>query len=144
MTTPFYSDQTKAGGGIQPRAGLGLCSISGSYTMLAAFLDEDIVHLVKIPAGATILELILDVPPLTDQADVTWDLGDGTDSGRFISGGTAGRSSAGAIVRTTVVGSSQYKYTAENTIQFKIKTVPGVTAVTDGTIKLTALYTMDP
>src|SRR3989304_9872974 len=144
MTTPSYRGQTKAGGGIQPGAGLGLCSISGSYTMLAAFLDEDIVHLVKIPAGATILELILDVPPLTGQADVTWDLGDGTDSGRFISGGPAGRSSAGAIVRTTVVGSSQYKYTAENTIQFKIKTVPGATAVTAATIKLTALYTMDP
>jgi hypothetical protein len=88
--------------------------------------------------------LILDVPALTDQADVTWDLGDSDTTGRFISGGTAGRSSAGAIVRTTVVGSSQYKYTVDTFIQFQIKTVPGATAVTDGTIKLTAIYTMDP
>jgi hypothetical protein len=112
--------------------------------MLAAFIDEDIVHLVKIPAGATILELILDVPALTDQADVTWDLGDADASGRFITAGTAGRSSTGAIVRLTVTGSSQYPYTVDNTIQFKIKTVPGATAVTNGVIKLTAIYSMDP
>ena len=144
MTTPFYSADCAAGSGIQPRAGIGLCSVSGSYTMLAAFLDEDIVHLVKMPKGATLLDLILDVPALTDQADVTWDLGDSDSSGRFITGGTAGQSSTGAIVRLTLVGSSQYAYTADNTIQFKIKTVPGATAVTDGTIKLTAIYTMDP
>jgi hypothetical protein len=111
--------------------------------MLAAFLDEDIVHLVKMPKGATLLDLILDVPALTDQADVTWDLGDSDVSGRFITAGTAGQSSAGGIVRLTLAGSSQYAYTADNTIQFKIKTVPGVTAVTNGTIKLTAFYTFD-
>ena len=144
MTTPFYSADCAAGSGIQPRAGIGLCSVSGSYTMLAAFLDEDIVHLGKMPKGATLLEVILDVPALTDQADVTWDLGDSDSSGRFITAGTAGRSSAGAIVRLTLAGGSQYVYTADNTIQFKIKTVPGATAVTDGTIKLTAIYTMDP
>ena len=143
MTTTFYSARTTPGSGIQPRAGLGLCAVSGSYTMLAAFLDEDVVNLVKVPAGAKVLELILDVPPLTDQADVTWDLGDATVTGRFISGGTAGRSSTGAIVRLTVVGSSQYAYTVDTFIQFQIKTVPGATAVTDGTIKLTVIYTMD-
>jgi len=144
MTTPFYSARTTPGAGVQPRAPIGLCSVSGSYTMLAAFLDEDVVNLVKVPAGATVLELILDVPALTDQADVTWDLGDSDTTGRFISGGTAGRSSAGAIVRTTVVGSTQYKYTVDTFIQFQIKTVPGATAVTNGVIKLTAIYTMDP
>ncbi len=143
MTTPFYSAKTTVGNGVQPRAGLGLCSVSGSYTMLAAFLDEDVVNLVTVPKGATVLEVILDVPPLTDQADVTWDLGDADTTGRFISGGTAGRSSAGAIVRLTVVGSSQYAYTADTMIQFQIKTVPGATAVTDGVIKLTVIYTMD-
>jgi len=144
MTTPFYSADCTTGSGVVPRTNLGLNSVSGSYTMLAAFIDEDIVHLVKIPAGATILELILDVPALTDQADVTWDLGDADASGRFITAGTAGRSSTGAIVRLTVTGSSQYPYTVDNTIQFKIKTVPGATAVTNGVIKLTAIYSMDP
>lgn len=144
MTTPFYSADCTTGSGVVPRANIALNSVSGSYTMLAAFLDEDIVHLVKIPAGATILELILDVPALTDQADVTWDLGDADSSGRFITAGTAGRSSTGAIVRCTLAGGTQHEYTADNTIQFRIKTVPGATAVTNGTIKLTAIYSMDP
>ena len=144
MTTPFYSPRCTPNTGVQPRSGIGLLSVSGSYTMLAAFLDEDVVNLVKVPAGATILELILDVPALTDQADVTWDLGDADTTGRFIAAGTAGRSSAGAIVRITVTGSSQYKYTVDTFIQFQIKTVPGATAVTDGVIKLTAIYTLDP
>ena len=143
MTTPFYSPRTTPYSGVQPRAGLGLCAVSGTYTMLAAFLDEDVVNLVKVPKGATVLELILDVPALTDQADATWDLGDADTTGRFISGGTAGQSSAGAIVRLTVVGSSQYAYTEDTLIQFQIKTVPGATAVTDGVIKLTVIYTMD-
>jgi hypothetical protein len=143
MTTPFYSTKTATGSGVQPRTNLALCSVSGTYTMLAAFLDEDVVNLVTVPAGATVLEVILDVPALTDQADVTWDLGDATVTGRFILAGTEGRSSLGAIVRLSVVGSSQYAYTADTKIQFKIKTVPGATAVTNGTIKLTVIYTMD-
>jgi hypothetical protein len=142
MTTPFYSSRTTPGSGVQPRTPLGLCSVSGEYTTLVDLIDEDVINLVKLPAGATVLEVILDVPPLTDAASGAWDLGDATVTGRFIAGGTAGQSSTGAIVRLTVVGSSQYKYTVDTFIQFQVKTVPGATQA-QGTIKLTVIYTMD-
>lgn len=144
MASIFYSPRTTPGSGVSVRQGLGLQAVSDSYTMLVAFVDEDVVNLVKVPGGATILELILDVPALTDQADVTWDLGDADTTGRYIAGGILGRSSAGGIARITVTGSSQYKYTVDTFIQFQIKTVPGATAVTDGVVKLSAIYTMDP
>jgi hypothetical protein len=52
MTTPFYSADCAAGSGINLGPALGSVLVQ-LYTMLAAFLDEDIVHLVKIPKNAT-------------------------------------------------------------------------------------------
>ena len=56
----------------------------------------------------------------------------------------------GAICSATAMGpgSAAHRFAlrcARDTfIQFQIKTVPGATAVTNGVIKLTAIYTMDP
>jgi hypothetical protein len=149
MTTPFYSASCKAGSGVQPRAGIALCSVTGSYDFIAAFVDEDIVKLVKIPKGATIIDVIMAVPALTNQADVVWAVGDdqaATDAAneRFITGATKGRSSAGGVDRLNVPSGHGYKYTVDANIIFHITTVPGATAVTSGTITLTVLYTMDP
>ena len=146
MASTFQSAKAKAG--IPARAGLGICSVSGSYTFLAALVDEDIIEMVKIPAGATILDWILDIPAtgLDTGTAIVWCLGDGTTEARFFTGAVQGRSSAGAIVRPgdtgKVVGSTQYQYTAEDTIDFKVKTAP-TTGVAEGTMKLTVFYTMD-
>jgi len=146
MASTFQSAKAKTG--IPARAGLGICSVSGSYTFLAALVDEDIIEMVKIPAGATILDWILDIPAtgLDTGTAIVWALGDGTTEARYVTGAVQGRSSAGALVRPgstgSVVGSSQFKYTAEDTIDFKVKTAP-TTGVAEGTMKLTVFYTMD-
>jgi hypothetical protein len=147
MASTFQSAKAKAG--IPARAGIGICSVSGEYTFLAALVDEDIIEMVKIPAGATILDWVLDIPAtgLDTGTAIVWCLGDGTTEDRFFTGAVQGRSSAGAIVGPGstgfVLGSTQYKYTAEDTIDFKVKTAP-TTGVASGTMKLTVLYTMDP
>jgi hypothetical protein len=60
MTTPFYSSDCAVGSGVQPRANLGLCSVSGTYSPTTILLTADVIHMVKIPAGATVLDVILD------------------------------------------------------------------------------------
>ena len=147
MASTFQSAKAKAG--IPARTGLGICSVSGSYTFLAALVDEDVIEMVKIPAGATILDWLLDIPAtgLDTGTAIVFDLGDGASTGRFATGCVQGRSSAGALVRPgstgSVVGATQYQYTAEDTIDFHVTTAP-TTGVAEGILKLTVFYTMDP
>ena len=60
MTTPFYSSDCAVGSGVQPRANLGLCSVSGTYSPTTILLTGDVIHMVKIPAGATTRNSIRD------------------------------------------------------------------------------------
>ncbi len=148
MASTLYSDACTAYSGVQPRSGLGFCSVSGTYTFLAALVDEDVIQLVKIPAGATILDWILDIPAtgLDTGTAIVFDLGDASSTGRFATGCVQGRSSAGAIVRPGstggVPGSTQYAYTADDTIDFHVTTAP-TTGVASGVLKLTVFYTFD-
>ena len=143
MTTPFYSAKTLSGGGIQPRAGLELCSVSGVYTVLATLLTADVFHMVKVPAGATVLDVILDVSDLdaTTGDELTLSVGYTGALEAFISQATVGQ--AGGIVRLPVPGGSQKHFAAEDTIQVSA-TAGAEEAQATGTIKLTVLYTMDP
>ena len=148
MASTLYSADCTAGSGIQPRSGIGFCTVSGEYTFLAALVINDVIQLVKIPAGAIILDWILDIPAsgFDTGTAVVWGLGDGTTPGRFATACIQGRSSAGAIVRPSstgsVPGSTQYEYTADDTIDLKVTTGP-TTGVASGTLKLTVFYTFD-
>jgi len=129
---------------------LGICSVSGAFNIATvgegggvAFVDEDVVQMVKIPKGATVLDVIVDVPALESSTALRWSLGDGDSESRYILTNSTGISSAGGIVRLAVAGGSQYAYTEDDTIDFKIKTVASGTPVTVGIIKATVLYTMD-
>lgn len=148
MTTPFYSEQCTTGSGVSARADLGITTAVGHYHWLTALIDEDVIHLVKVPAGATILDVICSITPTTDQTDGRWAVGDNvaaTDAAqeRFITGATSGNSSTGGTTRLNVPTGLGYKYTVDAMISFHVTTVPGVTAVTTGTVSLTVLYTMD-
>jgi len=154
MAVTYYSPDCRSGNNVVPRARLGMCSVSGAFNIETvgegggvAFVDEDVVQMVKIPAGATILDFVVDVPPLESSTALRWSLGDGDSESRFVLNSSVGISSAGGIVRPGstggVVGSTQYAYAADDTIDFKIKTVASGTPVTTGIIKLTVFYTMD-
>jgi len=141
MTTPFYSASCLSGSGIQPRASLGLCSVSGSYDIAATLLTADVIHMVKIPAGATVLDVLLDAGDMDSATSLTLSVGYTGALNAFIDGSTVGR--AGGIARLSVVGGTQKNFAADDTIQVSAKAGAGG-ADTSGTIKLTVLYTMDP
>jgi len=143
MTTPFYSPSCTPGSGIQPRADLGFGTVSDSYTVEATLLTADVFHMVKVPAGATVLDVILDVSDLdaTTGDELILSVGYTGALEAFISQATVGQ--AGGIVRLSVPGGSQKHFAAEDTIQVSA-TAGAEEAQATGTIKLTVLYTMDP
>lgn len=143
MATTFYSADCAAGSGIQPRAGLNLCTVSASYALAAALELDDLIHMVKIPAGATLLDVILDVPDLdTDVTpELTLSVGYTEALTALINASTIGQ--GGGIVHLSEPGGSQKLFAAEDTIQISVTAAPATGAAT-GTLKLTAIYTMDP
>jgi hypothetical protein len=143
MASTLYSSDCAVGSGIQPRAGIGLCTVSATYALAAALELDDLIHMVKIPAGATLLDVILDVPDLdTDVSPaITLSVGYTGELEAFISQDTVGQ--AGGIVRLSVPGGSQTLFAAEDTLQISATAAPATGAAT-GTLKLTAIYTMDP
>lgn len=140
MTTPFYSNKCLVGGGIQPRAGLDLIAVAASYTVAAIPLTADIFHMVKVPAGATLVDLLLDTTALDAGSNITLSVGYTGALEAFISQSTVAQ--AGGVARLSVAGGSQKFFAAEDTIQVSV-TLQGATTAA-GTIKLTVYYTMDP
>jgi hypothetical protein len=139
MTTPFYSASCKAGSGVQPKANLALCAVTDKYTVAAVPLTADVIHMVKIPAGATVLEVILATTDLDAGTDLLLSVGYTGELTAFIDSSAVGQ--AGGVARANGVGLG-HKFTANDTIQVSV-TLQGAT--TDaGTICLSVLYTMDP
>jgi len=102
--------------------------------------------MVKIPSGATVLDVILSVDDLDSGTDCVLAVGDGGDVDRFISGSTIGQGGGtvglgSGITGATAAAAAGYTYTSNDTIDIKVTTAPAGGGV--GTIVLTVLYTMD-
>lgn len=121
------------------RTGTGFVSVTGSIDITEVLVTGDVFHMVQIPAGATLLDLTLDVPALDAGTDLTLSVGYTGALEAFISQSTVGQ--AGGIAKLSVAGGSQTAFAAEDTIQVSV-TLGGATIDT-GTIKLTVYYTMD-
>lgn len=129
----------KAATTAQPRAGIGICSATAEYNLTAALALNDVINMVKIPAGATIFDLIL----VSDDLDtngaptITFDVGDSAAPSYYILASTIGQTSG--IER---IAAHPKTYTAEDMLSVKVSAGPATGAVA-GNISLTALYTMD-
>ena len=140
MATTFTAD--KVASTVQSRAGDDITAVYSTYAITAAFVINDVVQMCKVPAGATILEVTLGVDALDTSTGVVVAVGDGSTADRFITASTIGRSSANGIVRTNNRLGTNYLYTAEDTIDFKVTTAATGTASTSGNIDVTVIYTM--
>lgn len=140
MASTFKS--AKCADGVQPRCGIGVTSVSGEYSIAAALVINDVIQMVKIPKGATILDMVLAADDLDTNVSpaITLDVGDGTTADRFIAASTIAQ--GGGVARLGQVDGVQFTYTADDTIDVKVKAAPG-TGATEGHIRLTVLYTMD-
>lgn len=137
MTT-LYSDKCSitAGSILPAKSDLGVISVTGTYTLPASGLAAlDTIQMVKVPAGAMIIDLHYTTSGAT-AATSTTAIGDGSSTGRFIA---AASTTAAVFLRQNVVGSAGYIYTVEDTIDAYLATFNTVTA---GTIlRLTVTYT---
>lgn len=120
-----------------------VCSTTGTYTISAALVINDVIRMVKVPAGATILEVILS----SDDNDtagpaLVYGVGDSGSTTRFISTCLAGQVAGNLVVcRTNTVAGVGYLEAAEEYISVNVTTAP-TTSTTTGTLNLNVLYTM--
>jgi hypothetical protein len=140
MASTLTSDAVASG--VQARAHLHEHTIVAKYTVAAALVLNDVIQMVKIPAGAKIVDLTLSCTDLDTNGTpaIVLDVGDGSDTDRFIDGSTIGQ--AGGIARLDQHGGHGYAYSAEDTIDVLVQVAPA-TGATSGTITLTVKYTME-
>lgn len=132
----FDSDKTVST--VQARGGIDITAVTGTYTVGANLSANDVIQMVKIPAGATVLEVIASASASV-AAISTGEVGDGGDTDRYILSGDIGKAGA-SLSRLNAATGHGYKYSSEDTIdiKFTVQTTPTTGAV----LKLTAFYTM--
>lgn len=154
MATTYVS--TKCGTGTQPRvdvhddtafcefdiaAAVGTAANGGGGAGGTAFVINDIVQMVKVQNGTMILGVLLSVDALDSSTGIVTAVGDGTTADRFITGATIGRSAAAGVQALNNHAGHLYRYTADDTIDFKVTTAATGTASTSGKIRLSVRLT---
>lgn len=140
--TTFTSSQ--AASTVNPRTcENGLCYACGSYEITAALVVNDVMQMVRVPAGAYIQEITLQSDDLdTAGPAIVLDVGDGSATGRFIDGCLSAQVAANDVVcRINVMDGLNYTYAAEDTIDVLVETAP-TTGTTSGTVVLCVVYGM--
>lgn len=140
MTT-FLSNKAQAG--IQPKfTASNSIPVYASYAFASAPSANDIVQMMTIPAGATIVSVVLD----SDQIDtngtptMSFDVGDAANPTRYLSASTLPRTGGAAVAN--VAAAYGYQYSANTPLQVKVHAAAATFAA--GTVRLLVEYTMDP
>lgn len=133
------NNATKAGSGVQPRAGNDITAVWESYTLASATLN-DTYTMCKIPAGATVLDVVFSSADVDSNGTPTvkFDVGDSGSATRFISATTVGQ--AGGVARMDQAGGHLKTYTADDTVIVKINTASATFQA--GAIKVGVIYSM--
>lgn len=121
-------------------------SVTETYTFLAAQALNDVIQMVKIPSGATVLDVILSCDDIDSNGSpaVTLDVGDGSDTDRFIAVSTIGQTGGTARLGSGITDDTchGYTYTADDTIDVLIHAAPATAVYSGKSISMTVLYTM--
>ena len=121
---------------VPAKHGIETITVFTEFTVNTALVANDIVQLVKIPAGAVVTELTVSCSGSLGST-LTAEFGDGNDTDRYIVSATFGQGAA-SFVRLgahTGLGASQ---TVEDTIDMKVNTAASGT--TGATIRCAAQY----
>ena len=147
VTTQAFAATTytsaQAASTINPRTCMGVCYASGTYEIGAALVINDVIQMVRVPAGAYIIEVTLETDDLdTGGPAIVLDVGDGSVTDRFIDACLSAQVVANDVVcRINQMDGLNYTYAAEDTIDVIVATAP-TTSTTTGTILLTVTYGM--
>lgn len=133
----------------------GVFTISGEYALSATLASADIIRMVKIPDGVTVLSIDYSGPDLDPDSAATamlFNVGDGLDTNRFaesLAAGGAGTRRIGDSNLTNGIQSMPYTYDFSDndpdgfdTIDIEVIAFSG-TGTAVGTLKMTAHCTAD-
>lgn len=135
---------TKAGSGVQPRAThMGINSATATQTIATALTASDVIEMIKVPAGARVIDCILVAGDLDTGATpaIVLEVGDGDDRDRWIDGSTVGQ--AGGVARNNVATGVDHTYATDDTVDVFVLTAPQ-TGATGVVVTLTVFYTLHP
>lgn len=117
----------------------GVISKTGSYKITTALnKTANVFQMVKVPAGATVLDVILYAPQIDSSTGQSIGVGDGDSTSYYLAAETTVGRAAGSTRGKAFVPK---KYTEEDTIDIIL--TAGATTAVEGTVHLTVLYTMD-
>lgn len=108
---------------------------------------NDIIQMIPVSKGTTVLDLILTVEDIdtNGSATVVFDVGDGDDVDRYMDGITTGQAGGvatiGASVAAAAVDGVFFTYTADDTIDIKVVTAAATKAA--GVVTLVAILSME-
>lgn len=117
-------------------------SYSIGATANPALSSGDVLQMVRVPSGASILGVQLVVDQLSG-GNYTFTIGDGNSAARYFGSISSGSTSAimGFTNAAFVASSMGYSYSAEDTIDITVGTA--TTATASGVVRLVVSYTLD-
>lgn len=127
-------------------AGVGVGSqevvVYATYALTAALALNDVIQMVPVPSGATITGVTIGATDLDTGGSpaIVLDVGDGSDTDRFIDGATVGQ--AGGSSSTLAVAGFGYQYTSDDTVDVLVQVAPA-TGATSGTISIRVAYVLN-
>jgi hypothetical protein len=112
-----------------------------SYSITTAFVLNDVIEMLRVPAGARITGVTLKTSDLDTSTGIVLDVGDAADTDRLIDGATIGQT--GGTTSSLVSSTGQfYKYTSETVISVLVQVAATGTAATSGTVELAVSYVL--
>lgn len=118
------------------RAGVQTITQTSNYTVVTNLTTADTIQMLKIPAGATIQEVIFSATASVGSTG-SLSVGDGGATARFLASAAY---TAAALNRLGVAAGHGYVYTAADTID--VTAVSIATPVTGAILTLTVIYTL--
>ena len=122
--------------GIQPKGlRVGLCEVSGFYSIVGSISATTTVQMVKVPAGAT--PVLIQVAN-TNAGDSALLVGDGNSTGRYRAAATLSSGQGYVLCNIPAI---PYIYSVDDTIDILISTASATTL--GGALYLRAIFSMD-
>lgn len=140
----FTADEAAATAPAKGEGMSGNCKVVvAEYEITAALALNDVVQMVKVPAGAIVSNVVLSTDDLDTNGTpaIVLDVGDGGDTDRYIDGSTVGQAGGTTDSSSLAIGGLGYTYTDEDTVDVLVQAAPA-TGASSGTIKLIVSYTI--
>lgn len=126
---------SKVAASVMARGDIDITSVTAEFAIPTGFATNDVVEMVKVPVGATVLEVLASSSAGVG-ATANLAVGDGGDTDRYI---TSTAFTAAALTRLNAHTGHGYRYTADDTIDILAASIATPTVGT--VVRLTVIYT---